>query len=118
MLFSILFPLYFNRTADESKLVIRQGLTSSASALDTIQWSTKRNAVEPKLKSYIVPMSSGFYVTFKGVFDSRTRLALVYTAFSYMGKITIFVFQIFFFICDGIFCFSKSRLLCWFRVFV
>lgn len=30
-------------------------------------------------------LSSGFYISFNGFFDSDTQLALAYTAFSYMG---------------------------------
>lgn len=70
--------------ASNTKLIIRQGLTSNHPDLDTINYSQFNPT---PLKTYVVPIQTGFYVSFNGGFGSISRLALVYTAFSYRGKL-------------------------------
>lgn len=38
-----------------------------------------------KFQSFVTTLTSGFYISFKGVFTPESRFAIVYTAFSYMG---------------------------------
>lgn len=70
-------------SAGKSTLVIRQGLTSDSPLLDQFEWHS--NGTKP-LKNYMTSLASGFYISFIGLFDSDTELALAYTAFSYMGE--------------------------------
>ena len=67
----------------KSQLIIRQGLTSNHSALEVLRWDNPFTF--PILKNYVVPMTSGFYVSFNGFFGAESRLALVYTAYSHLS---------------------------------
>lgn len=66
-----------------SKLTIRQGITSNHPELETIQSNSIKSIL---IKNYVVSMSTGFYVSFNGNFANDSRLALVYTSFSYIGN--------------------------------
>lgn len=35
---------------------------------------------------HVVPVSQGFYISFRGVFTPESRLEVIYTAFSYKGN--------------------------------
>lgn len=52
--------------------------------MNRVVWSDSMSSTARKAN--IVPMVAGFYVNFKGIFGADSRLALVYTAFSYMGN--------------------------------
>lgn len=82
----ILFP------ADESSVVLRDGTTSVSPLLKEYSWSfemldNNQLTTEKPFQSFVTTLSSGFYVAFKGVFSPDARFAIVYTAFSYMGKV-------------------------------
>lgn len=82
-IFKSCYYFVFFLLASNTDLVIREGLTSNNLALDTVHYSQFNLA---PLKTYVVPIQTGFYVSFNGVFGINSRLALVYTAFSYQGK--------------------------------
>lgn len=50
---------------------------------------------ENPFQSFVTTMSSGFYVSFKGVFKPESHFAIVFTAFSYMGEFKVFFFRFF-----------------------
>lgn len=72
----------FEKMAGASELVIRQGLTSDKPEIEMITYPAK-NLNETNV---VVPLSTGFYVHLKGVFGIDSRLAIIYTVFSYMSK--------------------------------
>lgn len=71
----------FENMAPRSELIIRKGMTSDRSTLDVV----KSSLTDP-MKFYVASLADGFYVSFRGVFNANSKLALVYTAFSLMGK--------------------------------
>lgn len=72
----------FERMAGVSELIIRQGITSDKPEVQRITNPMKGfNGT-----SYIVPLTTGFYVSLKGVFGAQSRLAIVYAVYSYMSK--------------------------------
>lgn len=77
----------FEKMADTSALVIRQGLTSDKPEIEMITYPAK-NLNETNV---VVPLSTGFYVHLKGVFGIDSSLAIIYTVFSYMSKQLIFM---------------------------
>lgn len=75
----------FEKMSGQSELVIRQGLTSDSMELEILKLTSQNNTVIVP-KTYVVPLKAGFYVSLKGAFNQKSNLAIVYTAFSYMGK--------------------------------
>lgn len=66
-----------------SVLTIREGTTSDNPILDEIS----DNFSQSSPKSFVAPLLSGFYVHLRsGNFFPESRLAIVYTAFSYTSK--------------------------------
>ncbi len=66
----------------KSILTIKQGMTSDRPDMETI------NSLQSTLltaKTFLVPITSGFYVSLRGAFSHESVLALVYTTFSYMS---------------------------------
>lgn len=75
----------FERMAGVSELIIRQGITSDKPELQRITNPTKGfNGT-----SWIVPLTTGFYVSLKGVFGAQSRLAIIYAVYSYMSESTL-----------------------------
>lgn len=74
--------------AGSSLVTVREGLTSAAPLLELYEWPSTKTAMHP-LKSYVTSLTTGFYVAFRGVFGPDARLAIVYTAFSYMGILAL-----------------------------
>lgn len=70
----------FENMSNDARLIIRQGMSSDRSELDVITPNQTRS------KMHVVPLSSGYYVSLKGSFSSRSKVAIVYTAFSYLGE--------------------------------
>lgn len=62
---------------------VREGITSDSTLLDHFDWPGDE---EKPFENRVTTLSSGFYVSFRGVFDESTRFAIVFTAFSYMGE--------------------------------
>lgn len=76
----------FVNMAAKSEITIIQGITSDRPVLETIESSSLKSASSRNL---VVPITSGFYVRLRGKFNSESRLAIVYTAFSYASKLII-----------------------------
>ncbi|XP_035793857.1 uncharacterized protein LOC118467456 isoform X2 [Anopheles albimanus] len=64
----------------QSILTIIQGTTSDGTVLSM----SRADGGGVSKKELVVPLTSGFYVHLRGTFGAMSRLALVYTAFSYM----------------------------------
>lgn len=73
---------------NSSSVVLRDGSTSDSPLLKQYNWPID-TSTENQFQSFVTTLSSGFYVAFKGVFTPESRFAIVYTAFSYMGKVCI-----------------------------
>lgn len=74
----------FDKMASKSEITILQGITSDRPALETIE-SSKTKSVSSR--NLVVPINSGFYVRLRGKFNADSRLAIVYTAFSYSSEL-------------------------------
>lgn len=70
----------FEQMASKSEIVILQGTTSDRPVLERLE-SSPTNSVSTR--TLVAPITSGFYVRFRGKFNSKSRLTIVYTAFSY-----------------------------------
>lgn len=82
--------------AGSTELVVRQGLTSEGPILDTIRHPVAQLGPSHarQRKENILPLSVGFYVSLRGTFSSISRLAIVYTSFTYMGEAFIISLQL------------------------
>lgn len=69
----------FEKMAPNSLLTVVQGTTSDGGIMDVI-----RPNVGSQGKSYVTPLTSGFYVHLRATFVMQSRIALVYAAFSYL----------------------------------
>lgn len=67
----------------KSVLTIKQGMTSDRPDMETIISSQQSSSLPAK--TFLVPITSGFYVSLRGSFSHDSVLALVYTTFSYMS---------------------------------
>lgn len=74
--------IYFS-PANESSVSVREGITSDSALLEHFDWPGDE---KKPFENRVTTLSSGFYVSFRGVFDESTRFAIVFTAFSYMGE--------------------------------
>lgn len=68
--------------AGHTELVIKQGSTSYEPLLETLRYPLSHFHAW-KEKEHIVPISQGFYVSLRGVFNANSSLALMYSAFNY-----------------------------------
>lgn len=73
----------FEKMASKSEIVIVQGITSDRPVMERLE-SSSTKAVSSR--TLVVPITSGFYVRLRGKFNSASRLAIVYTAFSYSSE--------------------------------
>lgn len=61
---------------------MRQGLTSEDYLLEAMEGgSTSKTGQE-----HVVAIDTGFYVRLRGAFNKDSKLAIVYTSFSYLGS--------------------------------
>lgn len=74
----------FEKMAAKSEIVIIQGTTSNRAVLEGIESSSSSSKSSRNL---VVPISSGLYVRLRGRFNRESRLAIVYTAFSYSSEL-------------------------------
>ena len=89
--------------APGTTLEIRQGLTSDDYLLETLVGTSPLNGssaghgvlheepgrpinVKSSGKEHVVAADTGFYVRLKGQFSHKSKLAIVYTSFSYLGS--------------------------------
>ncbi|CAG2062083.1 unnamed protein product, partial [Timema podura] len=61
-----------------------QGLTSEQPVLETLH-HPMISVHSPRDKEHVIPINDGFYVSLRGIFGPASRIAIVYTAFNYMG---------------------------------
>lgn len=80
---SNIFFFVFAYSAGKSVIEIREGVASTNALLQKIEWTN--DSVET-YENLITTKTNGFYISFSGLFDSRSKFAIVFTAFSYMGK--------------------------------
>lgn len=73
----------FEKMASKSEISIVQGTTSDHPELERIESSPLTSVSSRNL---VVPITAGFYVRLRGKFNAESRLAIVYTAFSYSSK--------------------------------
>ncbi|XP_037038315.1 uncharacterized protein LOC119075855 isoform X2 [Bradysia coprophila] len=73
----------FDKMGSKSILTIKQGMTSDRPDMETVISSHQSTSLPAK--TFLVPITSGFYVSLRGAFSHESVLALVYTTFSYMN---------------------------------
>lgn len=73
----------FEKMAGVSELVIRQGVTSDSPELERITYPNRNK----NSTTWIIPITTGFYVSMKGIFGQDSRLAIAYSVYSYMSKL-------------------------------
>lgn len=69
----------FEKMAANSMLTVVQGTTSDNAILDVVRPNKGGH-----MRNYVVPLTSGFYIHLRATFAMQSRMALVYTAFSYL----------------------------------
>lgn len=67
----------------DSEISIHEGLTSDTKVLEVVRSSRD---ISVSSKSLVVPISSGLYVRFRGRISHKSRLAIVYTSFSFSSE--------------------------------
>lgn len=73
----------FESMASDSEITIHQGLTSDSPVMQVVRSSPDENVNSDSL---VVSISSGLYVRFKGKIDNKSRMAIVFTSFSYSSE--------------------------------
>ena len=73
----------FEKMASMSEITILQGTTSDRPVLENL-FSSSSTSVSSR--NLVVPITSGYYVRLRGKFNVESRLAIVYTAFSYSSE--------------------------------
>lgn len=76
----------FEKMAGDSEIQIHQGITSDKPMIELLRSSRERSVSSRNL---VAPLTAGFYVRLRGKFSSLSRLAIVYSAFSYSSKLKI-----------------------------
>ncbi|XP_076056388.1 uncharacterized protein LOC143034340 [Oratosquilla oratoria] len=72
----------FEAMGADARLEVRQGLTSDDYLLEALEGSAKQS----RSQEYVVAIDTGFYVRLRGAFTKDSKLAIVYSAFSYLGS--------------------------------
>ena len=73
----------FEKMAAKSELIIIQGVTSDGPVIEAIESSPMHSVAS---RSLVVPLVLGFYVRLRAKFNTDSRLAIVYSSFSYTSK--------------------------------
>lgn len=73
----------FDKMSGPSTIDIIGGSTSDRPILEHLASSPSKSVASRNL---VVPITTGFYVRLKGAFNEESRLAIVYTTFSYSSK--------------------------------
>lgn len=73
--------LEFSDFADNAELMIRQGSTSEDPLIQTLKHPISQFIGSQK--EQIAPISTGFYLHFKGILTYKSKLVIVYSAFNY-----------------------------------
>uniref|UniRef100_A0A1Q3FZT1 CUB domain-containing protein n=1 Tax=Culex tarsalis TaxID=7177 RepID=A0A1Q3FZT1_CULTA len=72
----------FEKMGPNSMLTVVQGTTSDNAILDVVRPNLGGGLFGPH--TYVAPLTAGFYVHLRATFRLQSRMALVYTAFSYL----------------------------------
>ncbi|KAF4533110.1 hypothetical protein B566_EDAN003830 [Ephemera danica] len=74
----------FSDFGGNTVLVVRQGTTSQGVKLERLQ-SPVSEVVDTSQspKELVIPVDVGFYISLRGAFSSRSKLAIIYAAYSY-----------------------------------
>ncbi|RZF41963.1 hypothetical protein LSTR_LSTR012340 [Laodelphax striatellus] len=73
--------------AGNTELTVRQGETSESPLLETMRYPMAQltgSRPRPHMREHVVPLNTGFYVSLRGTFGLASRLAIIYSAFTYM----------------------------------
>lgn len=73
----------FEKMAATSEMIIIQGVTSDGPVIEAIESSPMHSVAS---RSLVVPLESGFYVRLRAKFNTDSRLAIVYSSFSYTSN--------------------------------
>ncbi|XP_068082158.1 uncharacterized protein Culd [Anabrus simplex] len=73
--------------AGNTELQVLRGLTSEQPVLETMRHPISQ-LQPPRHREHVVPVDVGFYVSLRGTFSPTSRLAIVYTSFSYRDCFT------------------------------
>ncbi|XP_022193710.2 uncharacterized protein LOC111051493 [Nilaparvata lugens] len=77
--------------AGNTELTVRQGETSESPLLETMRYPMAQltgSRPRPHMREHVVPLNTGFYVSLRGTFGLASRLAIIYSAFTYMDCYT------------------------------
>lgn len=74
---------------------IRQGPTSVLLPMEILRHPAGQ-IQPPRLREHITTVSSGFHVSLRGTFGPKSRLAIAYAAFGYIGNINYALYLIYF----------------------
>ncbi|XP_065341759.1 uncharacterized protein LOC135940691 isoform X2 [Cloeon dipterum] len=75
----------FSDFGGNTELIVRQGMTSEGVVVESHRSPVSEIQPNSRLsKEMIIPVDVGFYISLRGVFSSRSKLTIVYAAFSYM----------------------------------
>lgn len=80
----------FEDMGSPSEISIIEGTTSVGRVLQTLESSPIRSVSS---KNFITSITSGFYIRLRGKFTHESRLAIVYTAFSYSSKFELILIR-------------------------
>jgi hypothetical protein len=70
---------------------VRQGITSEGVPVENLRSPVSEMQPPSRaLREMIIPVEVGFYVALRGTFSARSKLSIVYAAFSYMGNKRIY----------------------------
>lgn len=69
--------------SDSAEIIIHEGLTSDKEVLEIVR-SSRDSSVSSK--NLVVPITNGFYVRFRGKINDKSRMAIVFTSFSYSSE--------------------------------
>lgn len=76
--------IFTGNVEKESKLEIYKGLTSSHRRLQLVSsFDNFENSVIEHKKEHVESINTGFYIHLHGIFNSKSRLAISYSAFSF-----------------------------------
>ncbi|XP_036138888.1 uncharacterized protein LOC105831571 [Monomorium pharaonis] len=117
----------FADMAGNTELIIKEGPTSALMLLEVTRHPTSQ--LQPLMhREHVVPVTSGFYVSLRGIFGSSSYLAIAYAAFSYTGKsvfnndnrkiIILFQLSLYYYYCLSLIelyildCFASTDFLC------
>lgn len=76
----------FEDMGSPSAISIIEGQTSVGRLLETVESSSIGSVSS---KNFVTSITSGFYIRLRGKFTHESRLAIVYTAFSYSSKLLL-----------------------------